>query len=114
MSEERFKFNGRDGHATTNFYSYFPKQQHALDTEIEPDCQQLPFQGLFDKLQDAYLATDSIDQMRNDQSLNGWSQGVTIMIQALMAAERMGQISRGWYLIGRLHAHEARFPTGTK
>ena len=105
----RFKFNDREGHATTNFYSYFPKQQHALDTGTMPDCQQLPFQGLFDKLQDAQLMLNPFDSMNSDQSLNGWSQGVTMVIQALMAAERMGQISRGWYLIGRLHAHERAF-----
>ena len=105
----RFKFSGREGHATTNYYSYFTQQQHSLDTGREPNCQNLPFHELFDLLQDAQNNDNPFETMAQDPSLNGWSQGVAIVIQALMAAERMGAISRGWYLIARLHAHERAF-----
>ena len=105
----RFKPDNREGHATTNYYAYFPKQQHYIDTGVEPECQSLPFTSLFDKLQNAQLAPDSFSAMHEDATLNGWSQGASFMIQALMIAERRGVVERGWHVIGRLHAHERAF-----
>lgn len=104
----RFKFNGREGHAHTNFYSYYPKQQHALATGVAPSCQSLPFESLFDILQDAHSTPDPYATV-HQTPLNGWSQGVGGFIQMLMAAEEAGVVSNGWHLIGRLHVHERFF-----
>lgn len=104
-----FKFNGRAGHAHTNFYSYYAKQEHALRSGQDADCQQLPFEALFHKLQDAALSDDPYLTMHRDSSLLGWAEGVTMLIQALMAAQARGVVTRGWHLIGRLHIHERLF-----
>ena len=104
-----FKFNGREIHAHTNFYSYYPKQRHELDTGITADCQNLPFSALFSKLQRAALSADPYATMHDDLELLGWSQGATMVIQMLMAAQQRGAVEVGWHLIGRLHVHERLF-----
>ena len=101
-----FKFNGREGHATTNPYSYYPKLQHSLQTGERADCQQLPFHALFDALQGAQNSADPYEVMHSDTSLHGWAEGVSTLIQALMVAQGEGVIEQGWELIGRLHAHD--------
>ncbi len=101
----RMKFDGREGHATTNYYSYFPKQQHFLDTGADQDCQRLPFAELYDVLQDAHGTSDPFATV-NSTELNGWSQGAGAFIQMLMAAQDAGVVQRGWHLVGRLHVHD--------
>ena len=105
----RFKFNGREGHATTNYYSYYAKQQHFLTTGLAPDCQSLPFEGQFDLLQDAFLTADPYAGMNGNSTLNSWNHGASTFIQMMMAGEEAGAVTQGWHLVGRLHTHERFF-----
>lgn len=107
----RFKFAGREGHATTNYYSYYAKQQHFLATGLTPDCQSLPFVTLFDLLQDSFNTADPYGAVHADSSLNGWSQGAAAFIEMLMAAQEAGAVDQGWHLVGRLHLLEREFET---
>ena len=103
-----FKFDGREGHATTNPYSYYTKHRAWIEEGIEPNCQSVKFDKVHDSLvvangtaaPDAYMA--SID-------MNDWNQGVALMIQILMSAQHEGALIDGWQLYPMLHILKREF-----
>lgn len=113
LEKSRFRFTGWDGHSTTNPYSYFTKYNHYLDTGIEPSCQSLPFKDLFDILKASQAEADPTSYMQA-QGLTGWSQGVAMTIQMMMAGQGQGSLINGWYLLARLHILERDFYTATR
>ena len=48
------------------------------------------------------------------QGLTGWSQGVAMTIQMMMAGQGQGSLTNGWYLLARLHILERDFYTATR
>lgn len=113
LEKGRFRFAGWEGHSTTNPYSYFTKYNHYIDTGIEPSCQSLPFKSLFDLLK-ASQAEDNPEAYMQAQALTGWSQGVAMTIQMMMAGQGQGSLTNGWYLLARLHILERDFYTATR
>lgn len=108
LEKSRFRFNGWDGHASTNPYSYFAKSHYATDTGKSPDCQSLPFEDLFNKLQAASNNADPVAAIQAD-NLIAWDQGMAIYIQMMMAAQNQGALNDGWMLLARLHVMEREF-----
>ena len=43
------------------------------------------------------------------QNLTGWSQGVAMYIQMMMATQAQGKLQDGWHLLARLHMLEREF-----
>lgn len=103
LENERFKFAGREGHAHTNFYSYYSKSRYAADTGQPPDCQNVGFRDLFDIVVAAQSTPDPFVTMRDDTSLHTWNPGVALFMQAMLAAQTRGQLNDGWMLVPRLH-----------
>lgn len=105
LEKGRFKFNGREGHATTNFYSYFTKSKFEDETGNAASCQNLPFEAMFDVLKASLNSNDPAAYMANQSAfMNKWNSGVALMIQAMMLAqEQSDSLSDGWYMIPRLH-----------
>ncbi|MGB7997637.1 MAG: ImpA family metalloprotease [Photobacterium halotolerans] len=105
----RFKFNGFEGHATTNFYSYYPKSLAAINEPgYDHQCQSLPFDDLLADIEQSQLTADPMAYMASRYS-SSWSQGVTLIIQMLMHAQDQGLLANGWHLIPRLHLLEKAF-----
>ena len=102
LENGRFKPQGRDGHATTNFYSYYSKSQYYQRTGLAPQCQGLPFENHFNLLQAAQNSADAFAYM-NSADINGWSDGALIMIQFFMIAQQQGTLTDGWLTLPRLH-----------
>lgn len=113
LEKGRFRFAGWEGHSTTNPYSYFTKYNYYLDTGKDPSCQSLPFKDLFDVLKASQAEADPVAYMQA-QGLTGWSQGVAMTIQMMMAGQGQGSLTNGWYLLARLHILERDFYTATR
>jgi hypothetical protein len=107
LEESRFRFEGWNYHASTNPYSYYTKSKYNEITGGEPDCQNLPFKEVFEKLQasvneanaTAYLKTNLWDD-------SSWSQQVMVTLQAMMHTQKMGKLDNGWHLLARMHILE--------
>ncbi len=113
LEKGRFRFAGWQGHASTNPYSYYTKSKFYKDTGNEPSCQNLPFDDLLQTLQDSQLSENPFAFMQS-ADLTGWSQGVAIYIQMMMAAQHQGVLEDGWHLLARLHIYEREFNRAIK
>ena len=102
LEQGRFRFAGWDGHASTNPYSYYSKSQFFKDTDLPADCQSLPFAELKQTLMDSRTKADPFAEMQA-ADLTGWSEGVAIYVQMMMAAQAEGVLQDGWHLLARLH-----------
>lgn len=108
LEKSRFRFEGWEGHASTNFYSYYSKSRFYQETGQDPDCQSLDFKALFELLQSSRNQPDPQTFMQQ-QNLTGWSWGARIYIQMMMSAQSQHVVSNGWHLLGRLHLLEREF-----
>jgi hypothetical protein len=104
----RFRFNGSDGHAVTNFYSYYVKSRAYKDEGVAHNCQNLPFNSI---MNDINTSQDEADPGAYMASLaySGWSQSAALVIQLMMHAETEGKLNNGWHMIPRLHLLEFSF-----
>ena len=108
IEEAKFKFDGREGHATTNPYSYYSKHRAWLEEGIEPDCQNVRFDEIKAFLDTAQGEADA-DAYMAAQDLNGWNHGIALMIQVLMSAQHVSALTDGWQLYPALHVLEREF-----
>ncbi|WP_198555610.1 ImpA family metalloprotease [Colwellia sp. 75C3] len=96
------RFEGYGGHSNTNFYSYFSKSIYEDETGESASCQGLPFETMFNTLQQSKLAADPALYMQEKLS-KSWSEHHALYIQLMMAAQAEGTITNGWYLYPRMH-----------
>ena len=113
LEKGKFRFGNWEGHSTTNFYSYHSKYHYFLDTGKDPSCQSLPFEALFNILNDSRKEADPVAFIENKE-LNSWSYGAAMYIQMMMAAQDKGTLSDGWMLLPRLHIMEREFWQATR
>ena len=106
----RFKFNGFEGHATTNFYSYYVKSRAFAEEGIAHNCQSLPFDAILTDIQASQLQADPAAYMAT-LGYSGWNYGVALVIEMMMHAEENGTLQNGWHLVPRLHLLERAFET---
>lgn len=108
LEKSRFRFSGWDGHATTNYYSYYSKSRFYSETGQVSSCQNLDFKAQFELLQASRLQADPNGYMAQ-QNQTSWSWGARVFIQIMMQAQNQGVIDNGWHLLGRLHILEREF-----
>jgi len=108
LERGRFRFAGWEGHASTNPYSYYTKTQFYKTTGNEPSCQNLPFDDLLSTLQTSLGEADASAYMQA-QNLTGWSQGMAMYVQIMMAAQAQGALVDGWHVLARLHMLDREF-----
>ena len=113
LEKGKFRFGNWEGHSTTNFYSYHSKYHYFLDTGKDPSCQSLPFEALFNILNDSRKEADPVAFIENKE-LNSWGYGAAMYIQMMMAAQDKGTLSDGWMLLPRLHIMEREFWQATR
>ncbi len=107
LEKSRFKFEGFEGHAVTNPYSYYTKSKYNETTGGDPDCQNLPFKEVFEKLQASVNESNSTAYLKtNLWATSDWSKQVLVTIQAMMHTQKMGKLENGWHLLARLHILE--------
>lgn len=110
LEKERFSFSGWEMHSITNPYSYYSKTQYYKATGAEPDCQELPFEAVFNTLQASRKQPDPVAYLQTQLWANSdWSQQVSMTIQMMMAAQNQGALLDGWHLLARLHILEREF-----
>lgn len=110
LERSRFRFSDQPGHTVTNPYSYYSKSIFYKETGNKSDlgCQSLPYQDLFDVLQESKTQSDPTKFMR-DQSLTAWNQGAAINLQIMMGAEDLGLLENGYHLLARQHIIDREF-----
>jgi hypothetical protein len=108
LERGRFRFEGWDGHASTNFYSYYSKSRYHLDTGSDPSCQNLPFDSLSSLLTQSTMEADPFSFMQV-ANLTSWSQGAAIYVQIFKSAQAEGVVDDGWHVLGRLHILDREF-----
>ncbi|WP_372767012.1 ImpA family metalloprotease, partial [Pseudoalteromonas sp.] len=108
IERSSMRFEGYGGHSNTNFYSYFSKSIYEDDTGESASCQSLPFETLFNTLQQSKLEADSIAYMQANLT-KGWSEHHAIYLQLMMAAQAENTLNNGWFLYPRLHIWEREF-----
>ncbi|PML29097.1 ImpA family metalloprotease, partial [Vibrio sp. 10N.261.52.A1] len=108
LERGRFRFSGWDGHATTNYYSYYSKSQYYRDTGKVSSCQGLDFKGQYELLQESRNQPDPNAYMAQ-QNQTSWSWGARIFIQMMMLVQEQGVLDYGWHMLGRLHLIEREF-----
>jgi len=104
LEKEEFLFEGFERHATTNSYSYYSKSRFHQNTGIDPQCQALPFQEVFTRLQESVLE-DNATRYLKENLWNGsnWSEQVLVTIEAMMHVQKEKKLQNGWHLLARLH-----------
>lgn len=108
LERSRFRFEGWEGHTSTNFYSYYSKSMFYRETGNDPTCQSLDFKAMYELLQTSRSEPDPAEYMRQLNN-NGWTWGARLYIQMMMSAQGEGILSNGWHLLGRLHILERNF-----
>lgn len=112
LEQGRFRLGNWDGHASTNFYSYYTKYRYFLNTGdlagTLGNCQSLPYQRLYGQLQASLTTADPAQAMR-DLALNTWQDGAAIMIQIMASAQGAGILTDGWLMLARLHVVDREF-----
>ncbi len=103
-----FMFEGFERHAITNPYSYYTKSKYNENTDGgDPDCQNLPFKEVFEKLQASVGESNSTAYLKtNLWDTSGWSQQFMVTLQAMMHTQKIGKLNNGWHLLSRLHILE--------
>lgn len=104
----RFKFNGFEGHATTNFYSYYVKSRAYAEEGYAYNCQSLPFSTMLADLQTSQTQPNPSAYMAA-RGYSAWNYGVALVIEMMMHAESKGALNNGWHLIPRMHLLEGAF-----
>ncbi|PKF62826.1 hypothetical protein CW745_05240 [Psychromonas sp. psych-6C06] len=102
LESGHLRFSGWEGHASTNPYSYYSKSQYSKINNTSSTCQNLPFDDLFNHLKESVKQPDPFAYMQS-ADLNGWNEGMAIMVQLMMAAQAEGALIDGWHLLARLH-----------
>ena len=110
LERSRFRYSDQPVHAVTNPYSYFSKSEFykATGNRSELGCQSLPYETLFDAVQASRSKVNPAQYMR-DQNLTAWNQGAAINLQIMMAAQDLGLLENGYYLLARQHIIEREF-----
>ncbi|NRB39446.1 MAG: ricin-type beta-trefoil lectin domain protein [Pseudomonadales bacterium] len=108
LEKGKFRFAGWDSHASTNPYSYYSKSKYHKSTATVSSCQSLPFDAMFETLKQSMLQADPFGFMQSAK-LTSWSQGMSIYVQMMMAAQAQGSLEIGWHLLARLHVLEREF-----
>ncbi|MGJ8649448.1 MAG: ImpA family metalloprotease [Opitutaceae bacterium] len=110
LEKSRFRMPGWQGHSTTNPYSYYSKSRYYNETGNDPDCQSLPFEYVFDKLQESVLQADPVTWLQDNLwASSSWSHQVLMLIQIMMVAENEGALEDGWNVYARLHMLDREF-----
>ncbi len=108
IERSSMRFEGYGGHSNTNFYSYFSKSVYEDETGEPASCQSLPFQDIFNTLQQSKLDADPVTYMQNNLT-KSWSEHHAIYIQLMMAAQAENKLNNGWFIYPRLHIWEREF-----
>ncbi|MCG9711485.1 ImpA family metalloprotease [Shewanella insulae] len=102
LERGRLRFDGHEGHASTNPYSYYTKSRAYLETGKLPECQSLSIQDEFEVLQASQRQADPFAYVQA-ANLTSWSSGMATMLQSMIAAQKQGALQNGWHLLARLH-----------
>lgn len=110
LEKSRFRFAGFEGHSTTNPYSYYTKSKYNKtvgSTGNVTECQNLPFQSMFETLQASVGQASPSDYVKTEfWGESSWSRQFMVTLQAMMHAQKMGKLENGWHLLARLHILE--------
>ncbi|WP_299801875.1 ImpA family metalloprotease [uncultured Shewanella sp.] len=102
LEKGRLRFDGHDGHASTNPYSYYTKSRAYSELGKLPSCQGLDIDDEFAVLQASMNQADPFAYMQAAK-LTSWSNGMATMLQMMVAAQKHGALENGWHLLARLH-----------
>ncbi|GIU41186.1 hypothetical protein TUM3794_21190 [Shewanella colwelliana] len=102
LEKGRLRFDGHEGHASTNPYSYYTKSRAYKESGKLPSCQGLSIQDEFDVLQASQNQADPFAYMQAAK-LTSWSNGMATMLQTMVAAQKLGALQNGWHLLARVH-----------
>ncbi|GIU22229.1 ImpA family metalloprotease [Shewanella schlegeliana] len=102
LEKGRLRFDGHDGHASTNPYSYYTKSRAYTELGKLPSCQGLDIDDEFAVLQASMKQADPFSYMQAAK-LTSWSNGMATMLQMMVAAQKHGALENGWHLLARLH-----------
>ncbi|WP_428611497.1 ImpA family metalloprotease [Shewanella sp.] len=102
LERKRLRFDGHEGHASTNPYSYYTKSRAYIETGKLPQCQGLSIQDEFEVLQASQRQADPFAYVQA-ANLTSWSSGMATMLQTMIAAQKQGALQNGWHLLARLH-----------
>jgi hypothetical protein len=102
--QKNFGFEGWNGHAYTNPYSYYTKSRFNKETPWEDSCQELPFEEVYGAISGAAEQENKVDYMRDKLwTASEWSHQFLVMLQAMMHAEKYGELKNGWHMYARMH-----------
>ncbi|ABV86226.1 ImpA family metalloprotease [Shewanella pealeana] len=102
LEKGRLRFDGHDGHSSTNPYSYYTKSRAYTELGKLPSCQGLDINDEFAVLQASMNQADPFAYMQAAK-LTSWSNGMATMLQMMVAAQKHSALENGWHLLARLH-----------
>lgn len=111
LERSKMRYAGQVGHTITNPYSYFSKWKMQQNTGTSTDdisCQNLPYETLFNAVQASRNEANPAQHMR-DQDFTNWNYGAAINHQIMMAAQDLGLLTDGRFMLARLHVIEREF-----
>lgn len=114
LERSRFRFEGWDSHASTNFYSYYSKSQYFKETGLSSACQKINFSDSYALIQASQTQANPVLYMKDNYDVANWKGGARFYIQLAAAAQKAGILDDGWHVIGRLHVYEREFSLAIK
>jgi len=102
LEKGRLRFDGHEGHSSTNPYSYYTKSRAYTELGKLPSCQGLNIDDEFAILQASVNQDDAFAYMQAAQ-LTNWSSGMATMLQMLVASQHYDVLENGWHLLARVH-----------
>ncbi len=110
LEKGSLRFMYFEGHASTNPYAYYTQSRYNddhKDTGEIHQCQALPFDVLYNKLQEAQKQNDPKAYManywKNDAKLG---PQIVVTVEAMMEVQHKGKLKNGWHLLARMHILE--------
>jgi hypothetical protein len=105
LESSDLRFEHFAGHAVTNPYAYYTQSRYNDDYNASFECQGLPFDEFYEKLQEAQKQSNPKEYMAKY-----WSQGspklgyeILVTIEAMMQVQKKQKLDSGWHLLARMH-----------
>ena len=106
-SLQKMRFEGFPNHSATNTFSYYTKLRYFENTGEYGDCQGLPFKELFDTIQSSVGESNVTAYLqKNLWKRAGLGEQYLLKIEAMMHAQKLGKVQRGWHVLARVHILE--------
>lgn len=104
LEDSRLRFDKHASSASTDLYGSYSQYRAFKDREMfrTPSCPDLSIKDAFNELQLSMTKNNPFAYMQQ-ADLTSAADGMMIMVQMMVAAQKYSVLENGWHLLARLH-----------